>query len=331
MNTVGPLRDSGILRRYPGNPVLSPRDVPYPSQLAYNAGVVRRDGRYVMVFRNDSGWAPDAQKPPDFQLGLAFSEDGIRWDVRPETLHPSDDPDVRGDIDPRLVLIDDRIHITYCQWTAHGYRATIAITDDFVNFEIADRTVPDNRDMVLFPERIDSRFLRLERPFPIDSRNNQRRFDIWISESPDLNYWGKAQLLLAVEDVPFANERLGAGPPPIRTGEGWLVLFHAVDVDPDRGKNGWEDSWQSRYTVGAMLLDLDDPRRVLAVTREPLMIPQAPYEVNGGFRNNVVFPTALVPEPSGEIKLYYGAADTVTCLATASLEEIVRFCKSFPR
>ena len=132
-----------------------------------------------------------------------------------------------------------------------------------------------------------------------------------------------------VEDLPYANERLGAGNPPVRTEHGWLSLFHAVDIDPERGKNGWEDTWPKRYTAGVMLQDLEDPRKLVAYSKEPLIAPEAPYEISGGFRNNVIFPGGLIIEDSGEVKMYYGAADTVQCLATAQLNELIDFCLSF--
>jgi beta-1,4-mannooligosaccharide/beta-1,4-mannosyl-N-acetylglucosamine phosphorylase len=235
---------------------------------------------------------------------------------------------VWGSYDPRLTVLDGRLYITYTQYTEHGYRATTAVTDDFEKIEILDRAVPDNRNIVLFPERINDRYIRLERPFPIYSRKN-KFFDIWISESPDLVYWGKSELLLCVEDVPYANEKLGAGSPPVRTEWGWLSIFHAVDTDLSRGKNGWEDEWQKRYTAGVMLQDLNDPRKLVAYSKEPLIAPEASYEIEGGFRNNVIFPTGLILEDSGEVKIYYGAADTVQCLATTQLADLVEFCLSF--
>ncbi|HEX2978981.1 MAG TPA: hypothetical protein VHO48_01835 [Anaerolineaceae bacterium] len=115
------------------------------------------------------------------------------------------------------------------------------------------------------------------------------------------------------------------GHTPVRTERGWLLLFHAVDTDFSRGKNGWEDRWQKRYTAGVLLLDLEDPRKVLGVSQKPLLVPEAPYEIDGGFRNNIVVPTGLVVEDDGEAKIYYAAADTVVCLATARVDELVDF------
>ncbi|HEX2997502.1 MAG TPA: glycoside hydrolase family 130 protein [Anaerolineales bacterium] len=328
--TVGPLHTSSIIHRHPQNPIFSAGHVPYPSVIAYNAGVVKYQGQYVMVFRNDYNWNEDKQKAIGFQMGVAYSDNGIdNWRVHPKPIMEFEGgEEVLGSFDPRLTVLDGRVYITYCQFTRHGYRGTIAVTNDFEHIEIISSVVPDNRDIVLFPERIDNRYIRLERPFPIDSRS-QRLYDIWISESPDLIYWGNSDLLLCVEDIPYANERLGAGNPPVRTPWGWLSLFHAVDNDPSRGKNGWEDKWTKRYTAGVMLQDLEDPRKVIAYSKEPLIAPEAPYEIQGGFRNNVIFPGGLIGEDSGEVKIYYGAADTTECLAITQLDELIEFCLSF--
>ncbi len=210
--------------------------------------------------------------------------------------------------------------------TRHGVRGGIAVTEDFRSFEVLSLSVPDNRNMVLFPERIGGKYVRLERPFPVYSRGGVDRFDMWISDSPDLRYWGNSRLLLAVEQVPFANDKVGPGAPPIKTEKGWLTTFHAVDIDPKRGKNGWETTWKKRYSAGIMLLDLDDPSRVVGMCRSPLLAPEAKYEAEGGFRNHVIFPGGMVLEDTGEVKIYYGAADTVECLATADVDDLIRLC-----
>ena len=134
-------------------------------------------------------------------------------------------------------------------------------------------------------------------------------------------------MVLAVEDVAYANRKVGPAAPPVKTDRGWRTTFHAVDFDPDRGKNGWEPAWQKRYTAGLMLLDLDDPGKIIGFYEEPLMAPEAGYETEGGFRNNVIFPGGMVLEDSGEVKFYYGAADTVMCLATADVDDLLALCK----
>lgn len=329
MEPIGELVSSPVITRYAGNPVLSAADVPYPSALVFNAGVMKYQGRYVMVFRNDYG-SVEEQRLEGTNLGLAFSDDGLHWQVEPTPCWAWETDEIRRVYDPRLMMLEGRVYICFAVDTWHGVRGGIAVTDDFYRYDVIHMTVPDNRNMVLFPQRIGDKYVRLERPFPVYGRGNQERFDIWLSDSPDLRYWGNADLVLGVEDVPYANTKLGPAAPPVRTPRGWLTTFHAVDTDPGRGKNGWEPRWQKRYTAGVMLLDLEDPRTVVGLHREPLIAPEAPYEVAGGFRNNTVFPCGLVLEDDGEVKIYYGAADTVTCLATATLDDLLALCEPPP-
>jgi len=331
---IGELKSSPVVKRHPANPVLSAKDVPYPATLVYNAGVCKYQGKYVMVFRNDV-YPPDAHRPGCrlvTNLGLATSDDGLKWTVTSKPCFQWRDAEVNSVEDPRLTVLDGRVYMCFAMYTEHGLRGGIAVTDDFEKFEVLHLTVPDNRNMAIFPKRIGRKYVRLERPFPIYGRvRSKDRFDTWISDSPDLKYWGNSHLLLGVEDVPFANDKIGPGAPPVLTGKGWLVVFHAVDRDNRRGKNGWEEKWQKRYTVGIMLLDRDDPRKVIGLSRQPLMAPEAPYEVSGGCRNNVIFPGGVILEKSGEVKIYYGAADTVECLATADVGELLALCAPLSR
>ena len=315
-----------MITRHPANPVLSAKDVPYPAALVFNAGVTKYQGRYVMVFRNDYG-SLEEHRLEGTNLGLAFSADGIKWEVEPKPCFELRDREITRAYDPRLTVLDGRCYMCFAVDTHHGVLGGIAVTDDFRDFEILHMTTPDNRNMVLFPEKVGGRYVRPERPFPVYSRGVPERFDTWISYSPDLRYWGDSRLLLAVEDVPFANAKVGPGAPPVKTRAGWLTTFHAVDFDPNRGKNGWEPAWRKRYTAGIMLLDLDDPGKVIGLYREPLLAPEAPYEIEGGFRNNVIFPGGMILEDTGEVKIYYGAADTVECLATAHVDDLIALCR----
>lgn len=326
--TVGKLVSSPLIRRHPANPILTPRDVPYGPAMVFNAGVAKYEGRYVMVFRNDYGDEETGKTAPagTTNLGLAFSDDGVRWDVQPEPCWSWNDEEVIRVYDPRLTVLDGRCYMCFAVDTKHGLRGGIAATDDFASFEVLSLSLPDNRNMVLFPERIGGKYARLERPFPVYSRGGADRFDMWLSDSPDLRYWGGSKLVLAVEQVPFANDKVGPGAPPIKTEKGWLTTFHAVDLDRSRGKNGWEPKWQKRYTAGIMLLDPDDPFKIVGLSRTPLLAPEAPYETEGGFRNDVIFPGGMILEDSGEVKIYYGAADTVECLATADVNDLIRLC-----
>jgi beta-1,4-mannooligosaccharide/beta-1,4-mannosyl-N-acetylglucosamine phosphorylase len=324
------------LVRHPSNPILTTKDVPYPASLIFNAGVAKYRGQYLMVFRNDYGctqaeWESGKGTLTGTNLGLATSFDGVKWSVKSKPILEWGamllGEEIRRLYDPRITIIEDRAVLCFALDTAHGIRGGIAVTEDFENFEIKSLTAPDNRNMVLFPEKINGNYVRLERPFPVYSRGGKDRFDLWLSESPDLVYWGKTQLVLAVEDVPFANDKIGPAAPPIKTKEGWLTTFHAVDKDESRGKNGWETKWTKRYTAGLMLLDLENPSIIKALSALPLLSPEAPYEKKG-FRGDVIFPGGLLFEESGEVKMYYGAADTVECLASAHVDELLSWLKT---
>lgn len=323
------LTGSNAVCRYANNPVLSAKDIPFPSELVFNAGVAKWRGEYVMIFRNDFDYVGEGVFR-GCNLGIAFSHDGIHWNVREKpffTLDMINDPEVTRIYDPRLTVIEDKLFICFAMDTRHGIRGGIgSVPPDFSGIEIISLSTPDNRNMVLFPEKINGMYVRLERPFTIYSRGGKDRFDIWISKSSDLVYWGESQLLLAVEDVPFANDKLGPAAPPIKTDAGWLTIFHAVDIDASRGKHGWEDTWKKRYTAGIMLLDLKNPSKILGLSKTPLLAPETAYEALEGFRASVIFPGGFLKEDDGTTKIYYGAADTVECLATAKIDALIELC-----
>jgi beta-1,4-mannooligosaccharide/beta-1,4-mannosyl-N-acetylglucosamine phosphorylase len=212
--------------------------------------------------------------------------------------------------------------------TVHGIRGGIFKTDDFQSFELISLTLPDNRNMVLFPEKLVGHFVRLERPFPIYMREQDESFDLWISRSPDLRFWGDTRLLLAASEVPFCNAKIGPGAPPVKTPQGWLTTFHTVEKHPEKTNRGWEDQgWFKTYYGGIMLLDLENPSKLLGFSRKPLLAPEAEYELDG-FRGGVIFPTGMILEDTGEVKIYYGASDTVVALASAHVDDLVARCLS---
>lgn len=305
-------------------PVLTYRDIPYKAALIFNAGVTKFGGRYVMVFRNDYG-SMDEHKLEGTNIGLAYSDDGINWKVEPKPCFVLRDDEIRRAYDPRLTVIDGRCYMCFAVDTNHGLRGGIAVTDDFDKFEILSLSAPDNRNMVLFPEKIGGYFCRLERPMPVYSRGRDR-FDTWLSYSPDFKFWGESKLVLKVEDVPFANDKVGPGAPPVKTEKGWLATFHGVIRDESMGKNGWEASWKKKYYAGIMLLDLDDPSKIIGMSKEPLIATDQAYEVENGFRCDVIFPGGMLLEDSGEVKIYYGASDTYECMATADVNDLLKLC-----
>lgn len=359
-----PFTEAGVLNRHPDNPLLTSKDVGYPSSLVFNAGIVKYQGRYVMVFRNDHGaknrnesTERSRQGLPSFDgtnLGLAFSKDGIQWEVEAKPcidhqtaseliapLMPGKDAknELSRFYDPRLTVIEGRVYMCFAVDTANGLRGGVAVTDNFSSWEILSMSVPDNRNMVLFPEKIDGRYVRLERPVNTSGGNHlgDGSARIWMSYSPDLHHWGFSQHILANKDIPFSNSKIGPGAPPIRTEKGWLTTFHAVWRDNNRGKNGWEEKWPKIYMAGLMLLKLDEPYRIIGFSEEPLLAPTVWYETGNdipeaeafdGFREDVIFPGGMLLEDNGEVKIYYGAADTVECLATAHVDDLLALCKA---
>ena len=321
--------------RSPLNPVLSAKDVPFDASLVFNAGVCKWQGEYVMLFRNDYGstesqWREAASRGLPFpglstNLGIARSRDGVRWTVGPKPVLELHDDEILRVYDPRLTVVEGRVVLCFAMDTRHGLRGGVATTEDFERFDIRSLSVPDDRNMAVFPEKIGGRYVRLERPMPVYSRYGKTEaFDIWLSESPDLRFWGESRLVIGAESVPYATTKIGPAAPPIRTTKGWLATFHAVRV-VDRELASWEGSWHKEYCAGLMLLDLDDPSKVIGLSREPILPPVERYETSG-FRGNVIFPGGMILEDSGEVKIYYGAADTVECLATADVGELLSLC-----
>ena len=328
-------------------PILTKDDMPYESALVFNAGVAQVEGKYVMVFRNDYGtdsraFVEEKKRFKGTSVGIAVSDNGVDgWKVKEKPLINFAFEGLKGTnllgtpatcdtvrlYDPRIIVLEDELYLCLALDTFHGVRGCIAkLSPDLESYEIISTTVPDNRNMVLFPEKIGGMYVRLERPFPVYSRGGDR-FDIWMSKSPDLKFWGEETLVLGVEHVPYANNKIGPAAPPIKTPYGWLTTFHAVDKETEgRGQFEWDLKWNKRYTAGIMLLDLEDPSKIIGMSKEPLIAPDMPYETDRGFRQNVIFPGGMILEDDGEVKIYYGAADTVECLATARLEDLIALC-----
>ena len=327
------------MTRSPLNPILSAKDVSYPASLVFNAGVCKWQGEYVMLFRNDFGsteaeWraaATEGRSYPGFStnIGVAHSRDGVHWTPGSTPVFALSDDEIRRVYDPRLTVVEGRVVLYFAMDTVHGLRGGVATTDDFERFDILSLSTPDNRNMVVFPERIGGHYVRLERPMPVYSRwGGPEQFDIWLSESPDLRFWGETRLVLGAERVPYASTKIGPAAPPIRTPKGWLATFHAVRVS-EENLPSWEKEWHKEYLAGLMLLDLDDPSKVIGLSSKPLLVPETDYEKTG-YRGNVIFPGGMILEDSGEVKIYYGAADTVECLATADVGELMNLCEPLP-
>ncbi|MDD5349651.1 MAG: glycoside hydrolase family 130 protein [Chthoniobacteraceae bacterium] len=300
-----------VVWRYDGNPITDRRPLPQATGI-YNSAVVPFRGKFVGVFRTDY-----RDRMPHLHFGR--SDDGLKWTFSPQEIaFQCDDEEVRRQeygYDPRITRIGDTYYVTWCNGY-HGPTIGIARTKDFETFEqLENAFLPYNRNGVLFPRKINGNYAMLSRP----SDTGHTPFgDIFYSESPDLTYWGKHRHVMGKGMPWWQDKKIGAGPTPIETSEGWLLFYHGVV----QTCNGYV------YSTGAALLDLEQPWKVLYRTNKMILQPEAPYETTG-YVPNVVFPvTALVDAPTGRIALYCGAADTVTAVAFCEAGELIDFIKA---
>jgi len=323
-------RASDVVVKYPGNPIITFKDVPWHCTMAYNPSCVKTpDGKLALTFRADEfedvnsdqieilGVVPAKERHGS--IALAMSDDGINFQIHPgAVIEPL--PDEEGSLyDPRMTVIDGTYWTTYCTSTSRGIMNGIAYSNDLYNWTRVHRTLPDNRNALLFPEKVGGLYVRLDRPFGHIFLGHN--FDMWIGFSPDMEFWGRHSMVLSAKDVPWGSAKVGPSTPPIRTDEGWLLLFHGVERrKPDKF------GWASTYRAGVMLLDLEDPSKVIGMCPDPIMEPTEDYECIG-YRSDVVFPGALIPEDDGTAKIYYGAADQCVCLATTRIQDLIDLCK----
>ncbi len=242
-------------------------------------------------------------------LRVARSSDGVHFSVdRCPALTPAHALEEYGIEDPRATLIDGTWYVTYVSVSRLGITTSLATTRDFATFERRGVVMhPDQKDVVLFPERIGGRYAALTRPMP---QSFARVFGIWIAFSTDLVSWGGHRPLALPRWDRWDAVRAGAGSVPFRTRRGWLELYHGVDRD-------------SRYAMGALLLDGDDPRRVIARSPEPILVPEEPFE-RDGVNADTVFSCGHVPLDGGaRVRLYYGAADSVVAAADIDVAAVL--------
>lgn len=299
-----------LVTRYQKNPILTKDDVPYKVETVHNAGVTKHNGRYVMIFRShlDTGRSI---------IGLAESEDGFNFTVAGEPfMTPSTEPpfceyEEYGVEDPRITPLDGTYCITYSAYSRHGVRIGLAKTTDFKSVErIAFITQADYRNTVIFPEKINGQYVKLDRP-----HSDISPWAIWISFSPDLIHWGQSELVIKPVAYHWDEMKIGPGAPPIKTDKGWLSIYHGVFPTMDG----------SVYRLGVALHKLDEPARVLGVGDRWILAPEDDWELVG-YVHNVVFTCAAVPEADGTVKIYWGGADKVMCAGTAVINELVDIC-----
>jgi beta-1,4-mannooligosaccharide/beta-1,4-mannosyl-N-acetylglucosamine phosphorylase len=308
-----PAREDGVLWRSRLNPIVTAAEVPGANSI-FNSAVVRFGDGFAGVFRVD-----DTRRTMNLHAGR--SDDGVRWriDAAPIAFVAADDrareleePFVHA-YDPRVTRIEDRYYVTWCSGY-HGPTIGLGWTQDFETFHRGENAfLPCNRNGVLFPRRIAGRYAMLSRP----SDDGHTAFgDVFYSESPDLVHWGRHRHVLGTVPWTWQSTKVGAGPTPVETDEGWLVLYHGVLTSC----NGFV------YSLGAALLDLEEPWRVVARGSRYLLAPSEEYERIGDVPN-VVFPSAALTD-GDLLTVYYGAADTVVCIAHGHVSDVLAHVRS---
>lgn len=240
-------------------------------------------------------------------IRIAHSKNGIDFIVNKEPfIFPNAFEEAWGIEDPRVVKISDKYYINYTSVSKMGINTSLVETEDFINYKrLGIIFMTDNKDVTIFPEKINGKYYCLNRP----SNSDIAPPEMWISKSPDLIYWGNHKHFFGISQKDSWDDgRIGGGAPPILTDSGYIKIYHAATKD-------------NVYCLGAMLLDKNDPSIVLKKTQNPILEPEAKYEKEGFF-GNVVFTCGCIKE-GNSIKIYYGAADDKICLAETTVEEIL--------
>ncbi|MPZ28009.1 MAG: glycosidase [Micromonosporaceae bacterium] len=306
-----------LFTRSPANPLLTADDWPYPVNSVFNPGAAVVNGETVLLCRVED-------RRGISHLSVARSADGATgWRVDKEPLvAPGDHADSSrwGVEDPRVTRVDelDSWLVTYTAYGPEGPGVALATTRDFRSVERVGVVLPPaDKNAALLPRLVDGQFALFHRPMS----EPDRRADVWLSRSRDLRSWSTPQLVLAARPGGWwDNVRIGMGPPPLWTPQGWLAIYHGIK----------EVAAGLVYRVGVVLLDLAQPQRVLRRGEDWVFAASAPYE-RVGDAPNVVFPTGLLHDPErDQVRLYYGAADSCVALATASYSELLAYALSCP-
>lgn len=303
-----------LFHRHPHNPIISINDIPYIANSVFNAGAVKFNDRIILLMRVE-----DRRGISHFTL--AQSKNGINnWQIDSQpTLMPNPDKypeEIWGIEDPRIVFLEEKRlwTITYTAFSKGGPLVSLITTTDFQNFTHYGPVMPpEDKDAALFPIRFNGRWAMIHRPasyLPTPKAN------IWISFSPDLKYWGDHQILIKARKGSWWDaNKIGLSPPPLRTDEGWLILYHGVKTTAS----------SIIYRLGLALLDLKDPSSIIARSDEWVFSPKESYETYGDV-DKVVFPCGWI-QRNDRILLYYGCADSCIGLAAANLSELLEWLK----
>jgi len=295
-----------LLTRWEGNPAITMEDIPFRANTVFNGTpIVTKEGVLLLLrVEGQQGYS---------MFALARSEDGLHFEVDdspvmlPDRSGPFAKHESQGIEDPRVTVLEGTCYVLYTAVGELGHRIAIAKTEDYVHYErIALISEPGNKDGVLFPRKVNGRYVRLDRPI------GHGRGSIWISYSPDLFNWGDSEVIIIPRHGYWDDFRVGASVPPIETEQGWMEIYHGVKMT----------AAGPIYRVGAVLLDLEDPSRVIKRSASPILSPREDYERIGDVPN-VCFASGAVVDPDGIMKVYYGAADTSICIALGTVEQIL--------
>jgi predicted GH43/DUF377 family glycosyl hydrolase len=295
--------------KYDNNPILIKENVPFHVNSIFNAGAVSIDGKYFLLCRTEM---PNGRS----SFTLAESNDGINFKVaNGPCLTPKDHKECFSYVewgieDPRITPVNGKYYLTYTGYSKYEPLVILAETSDFKKFTIhGPISEPSNKDCSLFPEKINDLYWKVDRPVA------EERRDIWISSSPDLIHWGSHKVLMEPTAGTWENDKIGSSSNPIKTEEGWLMLYHGVR----------ELTFGAMYKIGVVLLDPEKPWVVKGKTSEPIIVPDYNFERIGDV-GNVVFSNGWILEPDGEIKIYYSGADLNICLATTTKDYLLSLC-----
>ncbi len=344
-----------MIRKFEQNPVIKPSSVKpslegYKVVGAFNPGAIRYGDEIILllrvaekceskpgfvstpVYKFESGRSYPAimefkENDPDVQLKdtrgviykgkdylstmshirLARSKDGVNFTVEDTPfIFPVDESEKYGCEDARVTLIDGKYYINFTVVSGDSWSTALAVTDDFITVERKGIIFhPENKDVAIFPEKVNGKYVALHRP----NNSGFGKASIWYSESPDLLHWGNHKCIVRPRDMKWESMKIGGGAPPIKTSEGWLSVYHG------KGDN-------SLYSLFCVLLDLEEPSKVVRRAETPLLTPTEPFEIEGFF-GNVVFTNGMV-EKGGEIYIYYGAADESVGLAITDINGLLK-------
>lgn len=312
------------MHRYSKNPIITVDDFPIPALRVFNCGQTMFNDETILLIAAEYKETFNGSKTG---IHLAKSKDGVNFTIGKEPFCSKrawTEFPMNCDcwvIDPRITKIDDTYYIVRpAQVEKVGPAALLEKTKDFKSLEFVECiSLPNNRVPCLFPEKINGQYVRIDRPYSLLRLENkgghplddQLLGGMWLSYSPDLIYWGKHRPLL-YPPLSFANYKVGPTP-PIKTKDGWLEIIHGV----------YKENREWCYSLGAVLLDLEDPSKVISVLDRPILTPTENFETDGLTKNVVFSCGAVIDENKDEIKIYYGAADECIGLAIGSLTELL--------